>query len=186
MLRLAASVTALAVHIGLGLLVYQHGSLGVDRAAFDVLEPVRGQTALDIVRVLTDLGSFPVATLVIAIAAVSAARQQSARAVLGLVAGLVVLLVLVNVAKEIWDRPRPSGRFYEPGGLSFPSGHSAYATAWLAAAATTGRRALIGAASVVVLAVCASRLYLHVHYLTDVVGGVALGAAVFTLVKART
>jgi membrane-associated phospholipid phosphatase len=29
------------------------------------------------------------------------------------------------------------------------------------------------------MAVAASRLYLHVHFLTDVVGGVALGIAVY-------
>ena len=96
-------------------------------------------------------------------------------AALGLVGGLVLLLVLVNVGKEIGDRQRPETRFYDPRGLSYPSGHSAYVVAWLAVASLTGRRALIVAAVLVCIAVGASRLYLHVHYLTDVVGGIALG-----------
>lgn len=184
-MRLAAPL-ALAALVGLlGVLVHRAGPLGVDRAAFDVLDPLRGRTGLDVVRVLTDLGSFPVAVLVVAAGAVYAARSQGSAAAVGLVAGLIVLLVLVNVAKELVDRPRPETRFYDPAGRSFPSGHSTYATAWVAAAATTGRRGLIAAAACIMVAVAVSRLYLHVHYLTDVAGGLALGGAVFAATRAR-
>lgn len=185
-MRLAIATAALALHVGLGLLVHRDGPLGVDTAAFDAIDPVRSAALLDVVRVLTDVGSFPAAALVLVLTAVYVVRDHGSAAALAPLAGLFVLLILVNVGKDVWDRPRPDGRFYEPGGLSFPSGHSAYATAWVAAAAATQRRALIAAGAVVALAVCASRLYLHVHYLTDVVGGVALGAAVFTLARART
>lgn len=150
----------------------------LDRAAFDLIDPLRSPVALDIVRVLTDIGSLPVAALVIAIAAVATRRPELAIA-------MVILFALVHLGKDLVERPRPESRFYEPNGHSFPSGHSAYATAWLAAAWLTGRRALIVSAAVLVLAVGASRLYLHVHYLTDVLGGFALGAAVFLPVLAR-
>lgn len=176
---------ALALHVGLGLLVHGSGPLGVDRAAFDLIDPLRGGSGLDVVRILTDLGSFPVSALVVAGGAVYAVRVRGLRTALGLVAAMVALLVMVNVAKEVWDRPRPVDRFYDPSGRSYPSGHSAYVTAWLAVAGLTGRRALITAATVLVVAVGASRLYLGVHYLTDVVGGMALGAAVFAPLRIR-
>lgn len=180
------ALVALAVFVALGVLVHQQDALEIDRATFDLLDPLRSGTGLDVVRVLTDLGSFPVAALVTLAGAAYAWRTLGPAHALGLVAALIVLLVLVNLGKDLADRPRPETRFYDPAGLSFPSGHSAYVTAWLAAAALTGRRALIAAAVVIVLAVGLSRLYLHVHYLTDVLGGFALGAAVFAPLRART
>jgi undecaprenyl-diphosphatase len=57
---------------------------------------------------------------------------------------------------------------------------------WVAAAVATGRRAFIAVAAVVAVTIGVSRLYLHVHYLTDVLGGFALGTAVFAPVLART
>jgi len=74
-------------------------------------------------------------------------------------------------------------------GPSFPSGHSATAAAFYAAAALvlgrslTGRaRHLIVAGAVsVATAVAASRVLLDVHWLSDVVGGLALGWAWFAL-----
>jgi len=179
------ALAALAVHVALGLLAYRAGPLGVDRAAFDLLAPVRDRALLGVARVATDVGSFPAAVLVTALGALVALRRGVPGRAVALVAGLVVLLVAVEVAKDLWDRPRPRERFYEPGGLSFPSGHGAYAMAWLAAAVPTGRRGLILGAAAVVVAVGASRLYLHVHYLTDVLGGFALGAAVFAPVLTR-
>ena len=47
------------------------------------------------------------------------------------------------------------------------------------------RRWLTTAAAALAVTIGASRLYLHVHYLTDVLGGFALGVAVFAPVLAR-
>jgi undecaprenyl-diphosphatase len=68
-------------------------------------------------------------------------------------------------------------------GPSFPSGHSSTAAAFYAAAALVlgrrlapgGRRLLATAAVGVAVAVAASRVLLDLHWLSDVVGGLALG-----------
>ena len=138
-------------------------------------------------RVLTEIGSLPGRALLVGLRrrarrrAPPRPRHRAWRFALGLLA----IIFLVGVTKHWWDRPRPVGRFYDPQGHSFPSGHSAYAIVWLAAAIATGRRAFIICAAVVAVTIGASRLYLHVHYLTDVLGGFALGAAVFAPVLAR-
>jgi membrane-associated phospholipid phosphatase len=177
---------AAAVHVGLGLLTHHHHELGVDRAAFDLIKPLRGATGLHVVRVLTEIGSYPVAALVGVAGATYAAVQRRPHEVLAIALGLVAVILLVGATKHGWDRPRPVGRYYDPLGHSYPSGHSAYAIIWISAAILTGRRALIVAAVLVAVTIGASRLYLHVHYLTDVLGGYALGAAVFAPVLART
>jgi undecaprenyl-diphosphatase len=74
-------------------------------------------------------------------------------------------------------------------GPSFPSGHSATAAAFYAAAALvlgrslTGRarHLIIAGAVAVATAVAASRVLLDLHWLSDVVGGLALGWAWFAL-----
>ncbi len=74
-------------------------------------------------------------------------------------------------------------------GPSFPSGHSATAAAFYAAAALIlgrslrqpARHVVIAAAVAVAVAVAASRVLLDLHWLSDVVGGLALGWGWFAL-----
>ena len=95
-----------------------------------------------------------------------------------------------TVIKEIVDRARPA---FNPAaatlGPSFPSGHTTTAAAFYAAAALlVGRRrpratraAITGGAVAIAVAVAASRVFLDVHWLTDVIGGLALGWAWFAI-----
>lgn len=171
------AVAALAVNVVLGLLTQDRGPLGVDRVAFDVIDPVVDQDAREVVRVLTDLGSFPVVALVAAAGAVAASARDRLPLAFLLLIGTLMVVVLNSVAKEIWDRPRPATRFYDPLSSSFPSGHAAQAIVWIAAARVLDRRWLTAVAAALAVTIGASRLYLHVHYLTDVLGGFALGVA---------
>jgi undecaprenyl-diphosphatase len=74
-------------------------------------------------------------------------------------------------------------------GPSFPSGHSATAAAFYAAAALIIGRSLrrplrhlvIAAAAAIATAVAASRVLLDLHWLSDVIGGLSLGWAWFAL-----
>ena len=52
----------------------------------------------------------------------------------------------------------------------------------LAGAGWAARIALVTVATVIVAVVAVSRVYLRAHYLTDVLGGVALGIAVYSFV----
>ena len=75
---------------------------------------------------------------------------------------------------------------------SFPSGHAAYATAWIAVTLALGRRRLglagetawlLGAIALAA-AVGLSRIYLRVHWWSDVAAGWAIGAGIFGLLAA--
>jgi membrane-associated phospholipid phosphatase len=94
--------------------------------------------------------------------------------------------------KAAFERPRP--RFSEPlataAGFSFPSGHAMVsltvygALAFVIAASVGSRRAralILGGALALVLAIGFSRVYLGVHYVSDVLAAYSAGLAWLTL-----
>lgn len=95
------------------------------------------------------------------------------------------LVVLINQAlKFIIQRPRPDGfRLASVSGFSFPSGHSMVAMAFFGLLAwfvwkyekdRRQRTLLLAAFGVVIVMVGVSRIYLGVHYASDVVAGFCL------------
>ena len=129
------------------------------------------------------------ATLTVAALAAAAGILDWARRRRLAALGFLVTVVwgqnlVANGVKLLVDRPRPPVPHLVPAtGFSFPSGHAAAAAAtWSALALLAGRgrrwpvKAWLGtAAAAVTVAVGASRVLLGVHWLTDVVGGAALG-----------
>ncbi len=105
----------------------------------------------------------------------------------GWVAAFVGGSILDFALKRIIHRPRPVGaeRFVHDATFSFPSGHSmgsligfgmlAYVLITFWPPANRHRWLVIGIATVIILLVGFSRLYLGVHYPTDVIGGFAAG-----------
>jgi membrane-associated phospholipid phosphatase len=98
--------------------------------------------------------------------------------------------VISTQIKNVLDRVRPTANpLAHTLGPSFPSGHTTGAAACFAAfALVLGRgrsrktQAVLGGAAVfIAVAVGASRVLLGVHWLTDVLGGLALGWAWFAL-----
>jgi undecaprenyl-diphosphatase len=98
--------------------------------------------------------------------------------------------VLVSIVKQALDRARPT---FNPAaatlGPSFPSGHSATAAALYAAVALVisrrrvrrTRAFIAGCAVAVAVAVACSRVLLGVHWLSDVLAGLAFGWAWFSI-----
>ncbi|MEE9197408.1 MAG: phosphatase PAP2 family protein [bacterium] len=95
---------------------------------------------------------------------------------------LVVLLVasgsLNAYLKSLFGSPRPPSFFHKPFPLAsngFPSGHAQTATAFWSGIALVFRRVWVPVAVVMVSLVAFSRVYLGVHFVGDVLGGVAIG-----------
>ena len=96
----------------------------------------------------------------------------------------ILTLVTKNIIERI--RPEEAQRLIVVSGFSYPSGHSVSTSAlYLTIAIIAGRHvqhtgaraAIFFAVSAVLFMVGMSRVYLGVHYATDVVSGISLGAA---------
>jgi membrane-associated phospholipid phosphatase len=149
------------------------------------LAGVRDPTGVDVFRVVTFLGSPAVVVALAAVACVALYRRRHLLDALLLPLALGSAELLNVVLKLAFHRPRPEVAFVHLDTYSFPSGHAMVsaagygALAYLAARAAAGgrRRAAIVAGAVAWVAlVCVSRVYLGVHYLSDVLAGAAGGA----------
>lgn len=175
------------VFVGLESLVDDQGPLRADRWAFDVVDNVRVDALTDVLEVGTDLGRMYVTgPLVLATAAWAVWRRRPVEAA-ALVISLALTWLLVDVTKEAIERPRPGGSLIGTDGFAYPSGHAAQAVAFVACAIVLVRTHLVlrisafTVALVLTVVVALSRVYLRAHYLTDVIGGVGLGVAIFSV-----
>ncbi|MDX6438300.1 MAG: hypothetical protein QOF45_883 [Gaiellaceae bacterium] len=145
----------------------------------------RTTAGMDVFRVLTFFGS-PATALAIGtvVCVVLYRRRQLVEAgFLPVVLGGCELLNLI--LKLSFHRARPEFAFVHLDTYSFPSGHAMISTAaygalaylaWSRLGSRRGRVLLVSGTAVLVALICFSRLYLGVHYLSDVLAGVAGGA----------
>jgi membrane-associated phospholipid phosphatase len=140
---------------------------------------------------ITNLGTLQVVIpLAIAVAAFDLLRNRGRWCAPFLIVVLAGMELITTGVKDLVGRLRPA--FVTAAshlGPSFPSGHSATAAAFYAAAALVlgrhlpghARRLLAALAAGIAFAVGASRLLLDLHWLSDVIGGLALGWSWFAL-----
>lgn len=94
--------------------------------------------------------------------------------------------VAIKILKEVFQRARPLNSIVQESGFSFPSGHATAAVVFVGTLFYffTSRRkelpATLMAASLILL-IGITRLYLRVHWLTDVLGGFVLGGLILML-----
>ena len=147
--------------------------------------------------VLDKAGKAPVGAIPAALVVLTLLTLRRPAAALILTVSLLALLG-GDVLKELVNRPRPEHSLYlpTPEGLAFPSGHSAYAMVLCGFSfCVVGslvlphslnwaclKRILQAALVAVILAMGASRVYLGVHWPSDVVGGYLWGMTVLIVV----
>jgi undecaprenyl-diphosphatase len=191
-----AFVLAVAGGLVLGLLAYlvrtKSQLIGIDHSVAKWGNRHASPLSMHFLNGVTQLGNiYPVViAFCIVLVVAETIRERSIWVAPFVVAVMGGEEVLVTTVKQLADRVRPA---FNPAaatlGPSFPSGHSATAAAFYAAAALLlgrwrarpSRAALAGLAVGLAVAVASSRVLLDVHWLSDVIAGLALGWAWFAV-----
>lgn len=196
-LTLALAAMAVAgILVGLLALVVRSSDAlaGIDSSAADWARDDAGPTTHRILEAFTSLASTEWVIVIAVVVGAIEWRRVPSRWIPAYLA--VVTLgdsLVTNLVKGAVDRARPA---IDPVaatlGPSFPSGHSSTAAAFFAALALlAGRRrapaqkaVLAGLAVGLAVAVACSRVLLDLHWLSDVIAGLALGWGWFALCTA--
>jgi undecaprenyl-diphosphatase len=189
---LALALAAIAVVGGgllLGILAYlvrgQSGIVHLDSSVAQWAYDQRGLVSTHGLNAVTKLGETYTVVGLAVVLVFAEIRRVPSRWILPFVIAVIVGDKLITAAvKDLVARVRPT---LEPAaqalGAAFPSGHTSTAAAFYACAALLlarrrgrlARAGLAGAAVGISVAVACSRVFLDLHWLSDVIGGLALG-----------
>jgi membrane protein DedA with SNARE-associated domain/membrane-associated phospholipid phosphatase len=186
---LAVASVGSFLFFGFASLVEQQDRLRTDTRAFDAAARIQMGWLDDVAKIVTDLGALSVVAPVVLVAVVFLLTRRRITEGVVLASGMVLTVIAVNVAKPLVDRVRPSDSLVSTEGSSFPSGHAAYSVAYVAIAIAVAyafprvlhRAVFVTAAIVLAAAIGLSRVYLRAHFLTDVVAGWGMAAALFSI-----
>ena len=187
-------LTRIAAAVAIGVLAAREPIQKLDRRFYRFVNRPRGARADAVAKGITELGSLWASAAASAVLA-RAGRKRAAADAMG--AALAMWLV-GQILKKVTARPRPyqaleDSRLLiaEPSGTSWPSSHPAVLLTFVTVAARDLGACPASRAGLSALAglVGMSRMYLGVHYPSDVAGGLLLGRGVAdlwsTLVSSR-
>lgn len=160
--------------------------LDIDKLAFLILNDEITPTGMKMMKVITFLGSsgFLIAAnvfLFIYFLYFTKHRWYSIKVPVVALGSVTIMILL----KLLFERPRPNAPFMaDVSGFSFPSGHSMSAITfygllifitWNGRSQKTRKYVMIVLLAILILLIGTSRVYLRVHYLSDVLAGFLMG-----------
>lgn len=168
--------------------VMQGQTQAVDEAILRWIETHHSTFLDEAMLEVTALGTGVVVLMVVGISALFLSLTRHRYSALLLLVATAGGIVLNNVLKSFFDRPRP--QIFEWGEhastSSFPSGHAmsatiVYTTVAYLASRLAGKRWIrwvtMLVAAIIIVLIALSRMYLGVHYPSDVMAGVIIGLA---------
>src|SRR6185295_8377989 len=105
-----------------------------DQVVHDWTADIENANLTDAANLVTHLADSLVVYVLVAFACFALLMRRRLMEALVLGSGMLLTIAAVHVTKPIVDRPRPPDPLVDVTGSSFPSGHAAYAVAWVALA----------------------------------------------------
>lgn len=173
--------------------VFEKEKLFLDTIIYQIaVIHLRTQPLTTILKVITNLGG---SYVLITIALLSLLLLKNKKIAITINLNLIISVALNSILKNIIQRPRPEGyRLIDESGYSFPSGHSMVSMAfyglliyllWKKVKNKKIKYVACTLLGILILMIGFSRIYLGVHYASDVIGGFVIAIAylvVFTTV----
>ncbi len=187
-LALLASILVASLWLFLGVLqdvIAGDPLVRANQAVFHFMQSLRIDAVDRVMVAITELGDPSVVTAVAIAALLWFAVRRNGRAAAHAAGAVGLSAALTFVIKAALRIPRPLAPDAAWETFAFPSGHSAvnaalYGFLAIVAAWGSSMRAMFaigGAASLLVAAIAFSRIYLGLHWMSDVLAGIAFGTA---------
>lgn len=180
------SVISLFCFACVALLLSSHQITQFDRNTIGSIQGLESPLLTSIMKIFTYIGSGTFIAILSIIVLFFLFKRTGQRSELYLfIATILGSNILFSVLKMFFHRARPDlHRLIEISGYSFPSGHATMAMTvygilsfllWRHITTKIGRTILIISSSIMILMIGVSRIYLGVHYPSDVIAGYFTG-----------
>lgn len=155
----------------------------IDQNMYHFLQDLRTPWADNLMVLITELGDFPVKATLATVVLIWLSWQRAYSAAIHWVTVLSFGWVTIMLCRWLFEVQRPADAYQGISDYAFPSNHAALSTilfgflAVLGAQETQTNRRWIPylGASLIVVPIAFSRLYLGIQWLTDVIAGISLG-----------
>ena len=169
-------IISFIVFMLLACLVKLNDSLKIDTVIYNLMANIISDNMTILVKFITFLGSATIVILITIFLLVLLKNKKT-----GLFSGLnlIIITIFQYILKYLIGRPRPVGiNLIEEKNYSFPSGHSLTVMAFygfiiylIYKSNLKHKKIYITLLVILILLIGLSRVYLGVHYITDVLGG---------------
>lgn len=192
--RVLAALLLAGVLLGGVALAYSPGPFALDDPVMQWVVTHRNAAMMPVISVVSDcFGPMMIAVWTIAIAVGLTIYDRSIVRATAVLTSVLTAAAVAEIVKVVVARPRPPLQFHQTiaeSSFSYPSGHvtgtcALALTVALVCAASTAprvRRWAVSAAAAVTLFVAGTRLYLGVHWISDVAAAMAVGIAVALII----
>lgn len=178
-------VFPIIIFVFLTINVVNNNTVGFDNYVYQMVSKFISNNITEIMILISFFGSAEFLTALSLILIVALYKREKYSFYASMIVINILLSSLINICvKYIIHRNRPNIlRLIEIGGFSFPSGHTMAAMSFYGFLVYLSYKnynvkvkyLIIGILSITILLIGLSRIYLGVHYASDVLGGLSLG-----------
>lgn len=177
-LKLTIAIIALIIFTYIAINVFQKEIFTWDTSIYNYLMQKRNIRLNEFIIKFTELGGTLVITTLTIVLLLIVKKEHK----IMILSNVIIITLLNQILKFIFARPRPEiMRLIDESGYSFPSGHSMVSTAFYGLLIYLIYKNVknkylkwfgcIGL-SLLIIGIALSRVYLGVHYVSDVIGGI--------------
>lgn len=158
-------------------------NMNIELSILDAIQSIRTPMGDVVMPLITKLGNGGIVWVVLAAGLLACKRTRKSGVILA--AALAADVIVCNgILKNAVQRIRPCDvntsvdlLIHRPTDFSFPSGHTTESFAAVSALYFAGEKKLWKPALFLAVLIAFSRMYLYVHYPTDILGGMIVGIA---------